>query len=126
MIRIVRHFATRLKRATLPSRPTSSLATSIDLALTASAWERFDQWLALEPIADSAAAREHALAIEHARLTVALVGQAGSEMVNRIAQARATQRLLNDSGAQFALAFAVERGDPNTRSAASAELAAFA
>ncbi|MEP7347361.1 MAG: hypothetical protein ABI877_18970 [Gemmatimonadaceae bacterium] len=126
MIRFVRHFATRQKRATLPARATSEHPASVNKTLAASAWVQFERWLAIEPIVDSVAAREHALAWEDARVTAVLIGQAGEEVVSRISQARVTQRLLNDSGAHFALAFAVERGDAETRSAASEELAALA
>ena len=123
MIRIVRHFATRLKRVTLRTRSTSVRPALIDGALPAAAWEEFDQWLAFEPFADSLAMREYELASEQARRTVALIGQAGVEVVSRIARARIAQRLVNDPGAQFALAFARERGDAATRGAASVELA---
>ena len=126
MIRIVRHFATRLKRATLPARSTSALPVSSDVTFAASAWERFDEWLALAPIADTVAARDHALAREDARLTIVLIGQAGQQLVSRISRARTTKRLLNDRGAQFALTFALERGNAETRNAATLELAALA
>src|SRR6185436_11459909 len=94
MIRMVRHFATRLKRATPAARPDVLRA-----AITGSAWERFEGWLAFEPYQDSAAAREFEFTMEHARLTVVLIGQAGEEVVSRIAQARAARRLANDAGA---------------------------
>jgi hypothetical protein len=126
MIRIVRHFATRLKRATLFARSSSARPVLQDSAIPASAWERFEGWLEFEPYSDLSAAREFEFTMEHARVTVVLIGQAGEEVVSRIAQARAGRRLANDAGARFALAFASERGNAATRIAASTELTALA
>jgi len=118
MKQIVRHFATRLKRAAKPARSATASFASLD----ASAWDRFDQWLALEPVTDLLTAYEMAIVREDARLTIALIGQAGEEVVSRISRARSSDRLMNEGAAQFALAFALQCGDAGTRSAASQEL----
>ncbi|MFN8571694.1 MAG: hypothetical protein U0132_06505 [Gemmatimonadaceae bacterium] len=121
MIRLVRHFATRLRRG----GGTAPNVSTFVRAPHSAAWTHFDQWLQLAPQADATAHREQELAHEHARVAFALIGQAGSAVVARIGQARATATLVNEDAARFTLALACARGDRATRAAACAEISTF-
>jgi hypothetical protein len=125
MIRHVRHFATRLRRGDTSAHSASTSAAS-HLATNRSAWDRFDEWLGIEPITDAQALRERELAHEHARVTFTLLGQAGATLVSRIVLAREEARLVNDDAARFTLKLACARGNPETRTAACAEVSALA
>lgn len=120
MHRIVRHFASRLRREHI----TSTSATS-NAGRSRTAWDRFDEWLDTPPHADARSQRERELAHEHARTARVLISQAGTLLVRRIALAREEARLANEVGARFALELALTLGNADVRAAAQAEVGSF-
>ncbi|MFN8582464.1 MAG: hypothetical protein U0163_16000 [Gemmatimonadaceae bacterium] len=98
MIRHIRHFATRLRRGGSAAPITATQTRTAQSA----AWVRFDQWLRHQPLRDIDALRKRELIHEHARVAVALVGQAGAAVVMRIGSARNTRSLQNEDGALHA------------------------
>ena len=81
MLRIFRHFASRLRRTKAPAAATHAAATTLSAATGARGWERLSRFLTSKPASDARGVRLRELVSEEARILVTLVGQDGARLV---------------------------------------------
>ena len=120
MIRIFRHFASRLRRIKAPAAATHAEHTRLELA--ARGWERLTRFLTPKPVSDAHGVRQRELVTEDARILVTLVGQDGERLVRCVIEHRLSDERTDTESALLSLAMAVALGSEATREAALAAL----
>ena len=122
MIRIFRHFASRLRRTTAPAACTHVHDPTLAATVGVRGWERLRRFLAPKLASDASGVRQRELVTEEARILVTLVGQDGERLVRCVVEHRLKDERIDTESALLSLAMAAALGSEATREAALAAL----